>query len=1137
MAKTLDLTIRIAGKMDKSLTNAISQVSGSVSSLSTTLGKVGTAGLAVMGTMATGTVAALAKCSNAAKDFEKDMSDVVKYVGGLADQAGKISNQTWSVEVGGNGQTFAQNYDAMADAILDLSTQIPMTPEELTKLAAAAGQSGKSMSDLIQVDHNGNITGFLRDVAMMGTAMDISAEQAGDWAAKWEVALGMPHEEVMELADQINYLGANNATTAAEIATVVNEVAGLGKTAGVSADTTAAFATAMLASGVNQENTASSMARVYTNLSMGSTATGRMQKQWAELGMDPAEVARNMQKDSTGTMLSVFNAIKALDKDKQVAALNNLFGQWAIRGTAKVTENLDVLTNALEMVNDPSLYEGSMEREFAIKIDNAEALEMMTANAWQAFQIDIGQTFLPARKELSLAFIETLNTLRNMPELGTVAQMLAGGFAKGVETAGRAMEVAMPHIQNGLEYLVNNGPQVISVLKGMAAIFLGMHFAPQLEGLLGGVGSLLLGGSKTGSVGGRTGGLLGLFKGGQQAGAAAAGFYGNVAAAAGSNGILSTIGVTAASFLAGNGLQGTGHLLQVAADNPGILSHFQSPASVVANQVVGSGFGQYVGSVAGATGNFLQKSNIAGATKKTGGVLGEVLMGISQATGLTDLVNFTGGVARTGVGKVGRVATMATASRPVQAVTGLAGRIATSAPARFLSGTVGAGAGMIGSMLAPFASGFGSLLAGALPVVGVISAIIAVVSILGDNLDGIRTIIGNTFGEQGLLVFDTFIGKIEKIGDFVTSLFAEGGVAEALAPLQEKITGMFGENAGAAFAGVVDVLQSVMTVVGQLVNFSTTTVKPILKDIFQFITTTAIPLILRAVIVAAPYIANIIKGVGSAVMVVTQMIGTGIQMVLPIVKTLITVILMVGQVVIPAALGYIQVFSDGILTIVGNIQTIFQGVIDFITGVFTGNWKQAWTGVKEIFGGIFSSLVELAKLPINGVIGIINGAIDGINGIGFTMPEWSPIAPGENIGFDIPKIPMLAKGGFTNGVSIAGEAGREAVISFQRGVRNQNIATWVKAGQMLGVSNHQATLAAVGAPDRKPVKLLDMDREDRKEDRWNGETGDIVTFSPTIVVHGNASQEDLDQVMREEQARFEAWYQKMQERKKRLCYT
>ena len=227
--KTLELSIKIAGKMDKSLMAALNGSQSQISSFARSISSIGTAGLAAMGTLATATVATIASCTKEAAKFENYMADVVKYVDGLADATGKISDK-----VADNGKTYAQNYEAMKDAIKDLSTQIPYTQEDLTRLAAAAGQSGKAMEDLIKIDGSGNVTGFLRDIAMTGTAMDISADQAGNWAAKWEQSLKMTHEEVMVLFDQINYLGANSATTAAEIAEAVNSAASLGQVGGVS---------------------------------------------------------------------------------------------------------------------------------------------------------------------------------------------------------------------------------------------------------------------------------------------------------------------------------------------------------------------------------------------------------------------------------------------------------------------------------------------------------------------------------------------------------------------------------------------------------------------------------------------------------------------------------------------------------------------------------------------------------------------------------------------------------------------------------------------------------------------------------------------------------------------------------------
>ncbi len=1131
--KTLDLTIRIAGKMDKSLLSAINGTQSRMSDLARTVSRVGTAGLAAMGALATGTVAALAQCTDAAKDFESQMSNVVKYVGGLADANGKISDA-----LADNGKTYAQNYAEMTDAILNLSTQIPMTAEELTQLAAAAGQSGKTISDLIQYDDKGNISGFLKDVAMMGTAMDISAEQAGNWAAKWEQSFNLTHDQVMVLSDQINYLGANSATTAAEIAQVVNDAAGLGQIAGMDVKSTAALADAMLAMGVEQSKAATGISRIYTNMSLGASATKAQKEMWESLGYTAEGIAKSMQVDATGTMIDVFEAIGNMDADKQVAALKTLFGQWAIQGAAKLTGNLGAFTDALAMVNDPSLYNGSMEREFIIKSSNSEAIDMMMSNAFQALKIDVGTAFLPAKKEMSVALIDFFNQLRNMPELGQIAEQLASLFSQGVTWAGEALQQALPYIQQALDYLLDHGPQVISVLKNLAGAFLAMKFAPGITNLLGGAGNLLLG-TKSGAgnyatrTGGLTGMLSGLWKGGQSIAGKAGGLFSAFGGAAEGNGFLRTLSATASSLLSGNGIAGTTGLLNAGAVIPGLLSGFQGVGGIIKESIAGSGIGQYFSGVMSSLGNLGNTAiggSILGGLKATGSTIGEILGNIAgpEGLGLTDLVSGAAGMARNAGGWVaGKAGGLA------QGAMGLAGRVVNSAPAQAIGGMIGnvgsfmsAGAGALGSIWGPMASSFGGLLAGALPIVGVISGIIAVVSILGDHLEDIRGIIGNVFGDAGLAVFDTFIGGLQRIGDFITGLFQDGGVAEAMAPLRDAITGMFGDDAGAAFDGLVQILQSVMGVVGQVVTFANTTVKPIIQEIFSFITKTVVPIILQTFTAAAPAISGIISGLGSAVMSCMQIIGIAIQTALPIIEGVISVVLSIASVVIPALLAGYEAFSSGLATIIEAIQTVFQGIIDFVTGVFTGNWQQAWQGIQDIFGGIFEGLGALIKTPLNAVISIINKAISGINGLGLTIPDWVPVIGGKSFSINIPKMPMLAKGGFTNGPSIAGEAGTEAVISFQKSARSQNIETWAQAGKMLGVGN-------------QPMELLDL------PSGAGGNAGFSITFAPHIEIKGNADRTTVDQALVESEQRFEAWleanferlYNQMERERGRRAYA
>jgi translation initiation factor 2B subunit (eIF-2B alpha/beta/delta family) len=117
-----------------------------------------------------------------------------------------------------------------------------------------------------------------------------------------------------------------------------------------------------------------------------------------------------------------------------------------------------------------------------------------------------------------------------------------------------------------------------------------------------------------------------------------------------------------------------------------------------------------------------------------------------------------------------------------------------------------------------------------------------------------------------------------------------------------------------------------------------------------------------------------------------------------------------------------------------GVKRIFGGIIDFVAGVFTGNWERAWNGVKDIFGGIMGGLGGLIKSPLNAVISLVNSAIGGINSISVDIPDWIPMFGGSHFGLSIPKIPMLAKGGLIDSPTLAmiGETHKkEAVVPLE----------------------------------------------------------------------------------------------------------
>lgn len=148
-----------------------------------------------------------------------------------------------------------------------------------------------------------------------------------------------------------------------------------------------------------------------------------------------------------------------------------------------------------------------------------------------------------------------------------------------------------------------------------------------------------------------------------------------------------------------------------------------------------------------------------------------------------------------------------------------------------------------------------------------------------------------------------------------------------------------------------------------------------------------------------------------------------------LIKKSMAVIVPVVKVAFSAIKGAISAAVNTITSLISGVLTIFDGLTTFISGVFTGNWRKAWEGIKTIFKGVFDSLAALCKAPINAVIGIINGAISGINKLNISIPDWVPGLGGKSFGINIPTIPMLYKGtdNWKGGAAVIHDRGGEIV--------------------------------------------------------------------------------------------------------------
>lgn len=158
----------------------------------------------------------------------------------------------------------------------------------------------------------------------------------------------------------------------------------------------------------------------------------------------------------------------------------------------------------------------------------------------------------------------------------------------------------------------------------------------------------------------------------------------------------------------------------------------------------------------------------------------------------------------------------------------------------------------------------------------------------------------------------------------------------------------------------------------------------------------------------------------------------------------------------------LNAFLANVKNVFESIKQIFGGIINFISGVFTGNWSRAWQGVVSVFKGIMNGLSAIMKIPLNGVIGLINSAINGLNKISVDIPDFVPGIGGKSFSVNIPKIPYLAKGGIVDSPTLAmvGEAGREAVVPLENNTQGLDLLAeklMDRLGGAQGVSNNNSS--------------------------------------------------------------------------------
>lgn len=420
--------------------------------------------------------------------------------------------------------------------------------------------------------------------------------------------------------------------------------------------------------------------------------------------------------------------------------------------------------------------------------------------------------------------------------------------------------------------------------------------------------------------------------------------------------------------------------------------------------------------------------------------------------------------------------------------------------------------------LSNMTGGFGGLLRSVGPLVGIIAAVGGAIYYVSTHLEQVRGFIQKTFGDEGLAVFDKLWGIITQVGTAIKDAFftSGSGVLDTLKSVLPTIINTLQTGLLPILPMIADLFMQILPLIGQLV----TAILPVLGELLSAVITVLasliaeiLPVIVQLISAILPLVLQIVQSVlpvfiqlvNTIVPILVQIIQAVLPVIIQLVQTLLPIIMQIVDAVLPVFISLLntivpifqniiqailpvlqqllqalipviqlvaEIFANvlgtalqSIANIVSSVMQVFQGLIDFITGVFTGNWSQAWEGIKSIFSGVFSGLGEIFKAPFKVIVSVINTVIRGLNKL--KVPDWVPGIGG--MGINIPEIPGFAKGtNRTPSTFIAGENGPELITDaanrkvFTAAQTGQIFNNMAQAGNLNTANNVNATAGGAG---------------------------------------------------------------------------
>ena len=307
----------------------------------------------------------LKQCAEAAAAFETAMAGVKRTVGG--DDA----------FIEGLGESFKK-----------LSTEIPITADELAGIATTAGQLGIAQ---------GNVEVFTTVMAQLGTTTDLTADSAATMLAQFANITGTTDYE--RLGSTVAALGDSTATTASKVVEMSQGMAAAASQAGMSERDILAISAAVGSLGIEAASGSTSMSTLISTL-YKATETGNKLEEFASVaGMSADQFKESWGKDAVGTMNAFIQGLNDTERNGRSAVvildelgIKNVRQTKAILGLASAG---DLLTNTINLANSAWEKNTALGEKAGVMYNTTEAKLTMMENAANNVKISIGDALTP----------------------------------------------------------------------------------------------------------------------------------------------------------------------------------------------------------------------------------------------------------------------------------------------------------------------------------------------------------------------------------------------------------------------------------------------------------------------------------------------------------------------------------------------------------------------------------------------------------------------------------------------------------------------------------------------------------------------------------------------------------------------